>query len=285
MIVSAVILSYNSERHLAACLGSLLEALRDLPDGSEIWVVDNGSEDRSPAIIREFESCHPGIVKGLYQKRNLGTTFSRNRALEQARGEYILILDSDVVIPADTLAPLIDVLEKDSSCGLVAPRLIYPDGREQLSTDRFPTLWRKVIRVFFLKALEGELSGVDLGTNPREVDYAISAFWLFRRRLLAEVGYFDERFFYAPDDVDYCLRVWLKGYRVVYDPRVHAVHDAQELSRKAWHGLFAVHHAWGLFRYFLKHRYVFHAAGLYRRIGKAQALRRSTTIDASTPET
>ena len=285
MLISAVILSYNSERYLEPCLRSLLDAMRDLPEDSEILVVENGSRDRSPDILRRFESSHPDSVTGFYYGENLGTTVSRNFALRQAKGRYILVLDSDVVTPTETLEPLIEVLESEPRCGLVAPRLVYPDGREQLSTDRFPTLWRKLTRLFSLKRMEEALPGGATASGPREVDYAISAFWLFHHRLLSEVGFLDERFFYAPDDVDYCLSIWLKGYRVIHDPRVHAIHDAQELSRGRWPGLFALRHLLGLFRYFLKHRYLFRRAGLYRRIESAQAAHPATASDASIPET
>src|SRR5690606_21095374 len=99
-------------------------------------------------------------------------------------------------------------------------------------------------------------------------DYAISAFWLFRRRLLDEVGYLDERIFYSPEDVDYCLRVWEAGYKVVYDPRVHAIHDAQEISRGFRMARFTWSHIGGLLYLFRKHRYMLGHRRLYRRIGR-----------------
>ena len=285
MLISAVILSYNSERHLESCLDSLLAALQGLPERSEILVVENGSRDRSADILRRYQDRHPDTVKGLFQDRNLGTTASRNLALRRAAGRYILILDSDVVVPAGTLERLLDYLESHERCGLVAPRLVYPDGRPQLSVDRFPTLWRKLARLVSLKRLERNLSDRGAEPGPREVDTAISAFWLLRRDILTEVGPLDERFFYAPEDVDYCLSIWLSGYSVVYEPRVDAVHDAQELSRGRRVNRFTLHHALGLLRYFLKHGYLNSRAGLYRRIEKAQAARWVTSSDASTPET
>ncbi len=285
MLISAVILSYNSERHLESCLDSLLAALQDLPESAEVLVVENGSRDRSAEILRRYQDRHPDTVKGLFQDRNLGTTASRNLALRRAAGRYILIVDSDVVVPAGTLERLLDYLETHERCGLVAPRLVYPDGRPQLSVDRFPTLWRKLARLVSLRALERQLPSGEEDRHPREVDTAISAFWLLRRELLTEVGLLDERFFYAPEDVDYCLSIWLSGYSVVYDPQAQAVHDAQELSRGRLLNLFTFHHALGLFRYFLKHRYLNSRAGLYRRIEKAQAARWATSNGASTPET
>ncbi len=285
MLISAVILSYNSERHLESCLDSLLAALQGLPERSEILVVENGSRDRSADILRRYLGRHPDSVSGLFQDRNLGTTVSRNLALRQAAGRYILILDSDVTMPAGTLERLLGYLETHERCGLVAPRLVYPDGRPQLSVDRFPTLWRKLARLVSLRALERDLSDRGEEPRPREVDTAISAFWLLRRELLAEVGPLDERFFYAPEDLDYCLSIWLSGYTVVYEPRVDAVHDAQELSRGHRVNRFTLLHALGLLRYFLKHGYLNSRAGLYRRIKKAQAARWVTSNGASMPET
>ncbi len=285
MLISAVILSYDSERHLESCLDSLLAALQGLPERSEVLVVENGSRDRSAETLRRYLDRYPDTVKGLFQDRNLGTTASRNLALRRVAGRYILILDSDVVVPAGTLERLLDYLETHDRCGLVAPRLVYPDGRPQLSVDRFPTLWRTFARLIFLKALERQQPGGDEDMRPREVDTAISAFWLLRRELLTEVGFLDERFFYAPEDLDYCLSIWLRGYSVVYQPRAEAVHDAQELSRGQWVNRFTLHHALGLLRYFLKHRYLNSRSGLYRRIKKAQAARWITSSDASMPET
>ena len=285
MLISAVILSYNSERHLEPCLESLLKALQGLPERSEVLVVENGSRDRSAEILRRYQDRHPDTISCLFQDRNLGTTASRNLALRQAAGRYVLILDSDVVMPAGTLERLIGYLETHECCGLVAPRLVYPDGRPQLSVDRFPTVWRKLERLVFLKALERHLPEDGADPRPREVDTAISAFWLLRRQLLTEVGLLDEGFFYAPEDVDYCLSIWLSGYSVVYVPRAQAIHDAQELSRGRRVNRFARHHALGLLRYFLKHRYLNSPAGLYRRIEKAQAARWPTSSGASTPET
>ena len=285
MLISAAILSYNSERHIEACLDSLLDALQRLPESSEVLVVENGSNDRSADILRRYQDRHPVTLRGLFQDRNLGTTAARNLALRQATGRYVLILDSDVVVPAGVLEELLGYIETHERCGLVAPRLVYPDGRAQLSVDRFPTLWRKLARLVSLKAFERNLPDRGAESRPREVDYAISAFWLLRRELLDAVGLLDEGYFYAPEDVDYCLSIWLSGYAVVYDPQVQAVHDARELSRGFRINRFTLHHARGLLRYFLKHRYLNSRAGLYRRIEKARVQRWATSNGASTPET
>lgn len=283
MLVTAVVLSFNSEAHIGACLTSLATALARLEEACEIYVVDNGSEDASRAIVEDVQRAHPDLIRTIFNSCNLGTTVSRNRALTRARGRYVLVMDSDVVVPEGTLPILISVLEADSSCALVAPRLTFPDGRAQLSTDRFPSLGRKIARFFFLRRIERQETESRATVAP--VDYAISAFWLFRREILDEVGPLDERFFYAPEDADFCLSIWLNGYRVLYVPAAHGIHDAREVSRRGIFNRFTLYHLLGLARYFLKHRYVFSTKALYRRIARAQRARNAIASDGATPGT
>jgi len=266
MKISAVVLSFNSKRHIEKCVRSLAQAFAALGGENELWVVENGSSDGSVQILQALEHEFPSLLKVIYNERNLGTTVSRNQALRRATGEYVLVMDSDAWVEAPTLAALIGTLDADPRCGIVVPRLEYPDGRFQLSTDTFPTLVRKLHRLVGLRNLEASAKPP---TEPCTVDYAISALWLFRRSLLDAVGLLDERIFYSPEDVDFCLRVWKAGYTVVYDPRVKAVHDAQELSRGAKLNGFATRHAKGLAYLFWKHGYFLGLNRLYRRIEAA----------------
>lgn len=284
MYLSAVILTYNSERHIGACLTALMAALGNLPGPSEIFVVDNGSSDGTLGILEAFAPPDGVTVQPILLARNEGTTAARNRALRRSTGAYVLILDADAIVLADALGPLIAHLDGNPRAGLVAPRLTFPDGRAQLSVDRFPTIGRKAQRALFLRALEEAERPAEAGAPPRPVDYAISAFWLLPRRTLDRVGLLDERYFYAPEDVDYCLAIWLTGLTVDYYPAVSAVHDAAERSRGWPFSRFALRHALGLMRYFLKWRYGLGRARLYRRIAAAQAAPLTAT-PASTPGT
>jgi len=90
-----------------------------------------------------------------------------------------------------------------------------------------------------------------------DVDYAISAFWLFHRSLLDKVGLLDEKIFYAPEDVDFCLRIWKAGLRIVYQPSVSVIHHTQEISRGWKLNSAKINHLKGLVYFFVKHRYLF----------------------------
>lgn len=270
MYLSAVILTYNSEKHIGACLDSMLVALAALPGPSEIFVVDNGSSDRTREILESYQANHSPIIHTVLLDQNRGTTVSRNIALRQTSGEFVLIIDSDVVVPKQGLDQLVSHLEIHPQVGLVAPRLVFPDGRLQLSVDRFPTLGHKIKRALFLRSMERDTDLPRQPAEPRSVDYAVSAFWLLPRRTLDRVGLLDERFFYAPEDVDYCLSIWLAGQSVDYYPAIAAVHDATELSRGLRLNRFTLRHLVGLSMFFLKRRYGFGLQRLYRKIDQAK---------------
>jgi GT2 family glycosyltransferase len=266
--ISAVILSFNSLRHLAPCVRSLA---RSLAPGDEIWVVENGSTDGSVAALEALAAEHPGLVRPIWCDTNTGTTRSRNMALRQATGRYVLVLDSDVTVPDGAIDALAARLDADPSIGLIAPRLTYPDGRFQLSVDAFPTIGRKLARFLALKAMEQRADGAPL--SARDVDYAISAFWLMPRTTVERVGLFDEAIFYSPEDVDYCIRVWETGLRIRYEPSVSVVHDAREISRGFKLPRFTFSHAGGLAYLFRKHRYGIGLRRLYRRLGRDRLAR------------
>ena len=268
MRVSAIILSFNSAPYLEKCVPALVRAFEASDEPNEMWIVENGSTDGSVALLEQYERDHPGLVNGIYCPHNTGTTVSRNQGLRRATGRYILIIDSDVEVPVGTIEPLIERLDADPGLGILAPRLMYPSGNLQISTDVFPTVTRKLQRFWALKAMERAAETDDEGMQERLVDYAISAFWLFRRELLDRVGRFDERIFYSPEDVDYCLRVWQAGYKISYVPSVHAIHDAQEISRGFKQKLFTWSHAKGLLYLFRKHGYALNHNWLYKRLNR-----------------
>jgi len=255
--ISIVILTWNSIHHIEKCIESIFSDLYETQYSFEIFIVDNGSKDGTANLIEKI-SCQKGFcIVPIYLNRNTGTTYSRNLALKRAKGKYICIMDSDVVLQGGTLAELIGVLNDEPSAGMVAPRLVYRDGRLQKSTDNFPTALSKIRRYFWLRQIEKQESQRGGQEHLVPVDYAISALWMMKREVLEKVGLLDERIFYAPEDVDYCLRVWMAGYSIFYDPQIWAIHDAREISRGIRINRATLKHANGLLYYFKKHGYFF----------------------------
>jgi len=256
MEFSFVILSWNSREHLEKCLNSIDCVLGDSRE-YEVFVVDNGSQDGSVELLKASEAQEMGRIKPIYLDHNTGTTYSRNLALKRCSGKYVVVLDSDVELHETTLDILIAQFDVQSQVGMVVPKLLYGSGRLQKSTDVFPTLARKIVRFLWLKKIE-EQEAQEISSNEvSDVDYAISAFWVIPKVVIDRVGLLDEKIFYAPEDVDYCLRIWKQGYRILYVPESVATHDAQEISRGFKLNKAKIEHIKGLMYYFLKHRYLF----------------------------
>lgn len=271
--LSVVILSWNSKDVLSRCLKSLQTHLLNI--AFEVWVVDNGSMDGTDKLLLEYQqSGFP--LHTIMLPSNVGTTVSRNQALKKCRGQYICVLDSDLeLVQDDMMHGLMHYLEEHPMCGLVAPRLLFPSGHYQKSIDTFPTLSRKLQRAFFLRGMEKKEGELLKMYSPREVDYAISAFWLMRREILETVGLLDENIFYAPEDLDYCLRIWLSGYQIMYTPEWFAVHHAQEISRRNWLSFSTREHLRGLVYYYKKYGSWFGTKSLYLSIQLAVQARKN----------
>jgi len=268
MFISAVILSYNSAKPIKKCLEALIPVLRSYQSGSEIFVVDNGSHDGSVELLKQYQSEYPQLIKPIFFAENTGTTFSRNAALKQATGDFILVLDSDAYINKTAIDTLVSFLQTNPNTGMAVPRLFYASGNFQLSCDVFPTLLHKFKRFLFLKNIEAKPHYLQAVNQPEQVDYAISACWLISKTAFKKIGLFDERIFYSPEDVDYCLRVWENDFAITYVPSAHVIHDAQELSRGFKLSLFHFSHLKGLLYLMVKHRYFWGLSKLYQRINR-----------------
>jgi glycosyltransferase involved in cell wall biosynthesis len=151
--ISVVILCFNSARCINRCISSVTKALKELDLSYDIWIVDNGSTDNSRELIRKQQELDPAIHL-IKLETNGGTTMPRNLALRKCRGISILVLDSDAYVTSSAVRVLLDELLATPEIGLVAPRLTFPDGRWQLSVDRFPTILRKIERFLWLRKLE-----------------------------------------------------------------------------------------------------------------------------------
>jgi N-acetylglucosaminyl-diphospho-decaprenol L-rhamnosyltransferase len=256
MKLSVVLLTWNSQALIPSCLDSLLDEVPT--NATEVLIVDNGSVDGSKELVQQK---YPDVIL-IANEENRGIGPARNQGLRIAQGEYILVLDIDTIVQPLAVQALIQGMDKDPHVGLSGAKLIGSDGQLQYTCRSFPTLWSKILRQlpsyiqnWLLK--QEELRSWDHSTR-RYVGYVIGACQVIRRRAMKEVGLYDERIFYGPEDVDYCLRMWQTGWRVMYNPDASIVHLEQRITRKRFwcNSLFWVHLK-GLMWYFWKHKYLF----------------------------
>ena len=268
--VGFVILTWNSEKYISECLNSLIALCGNGISGN-IVVIDNGSSDDTVQRINQvFRIDRDDVEHKLFQlEKNYGTTISRNIGIRyllecQKKPNYICVLDSDTVVNELAIDNLISVLESDPSCGIVGPRMHDANMVYQRSGRQIPTLSEKMLKVLPVKSLQAKGTAQETtipedGTGSVDVGYLMSACWMMRSDLFAQVGLLDEKIFYAPEDVDFCIRVWKAGMRVQYCYDADILHHWQRLSRKKLFSKHNYEHLKGLVYLFWKHKYLFHS--------------------------
>ncbi len=224
-MLSVVIVNYNQKGLVKNCLKSLLEAEVGLP--LEIIVVDNDSSDGIEQMLKDrFPK-----VKFYQTGKNLGMGGGNNLGFRKANGDYVLIMNPDIFVLPQTIQKLLDYVQAQDNVGLIAPRLLNPDRTLQYTCYRWHKFWTPIYRRTFFGKLpwaENELKRflmADFDHNKTsEVEWIQGSCWLIPKKVLSEVGFFDERFFMYFEDTDFCRRINQLGYKVVYHPEAEVIH-------------------------------------------------------------
>src|SRR5439155_22937934 len=199
-----------------------LESVR----GHETIVVDNGSSDGTPALVRErFPDAR------LIEQDNVGMGGGNNAGMRVASGRYFLLLNSDAWVVGDALERLVAFAEAHPDAAVVGPRLRNPDGTLQRSARGFPTLWRLATEYLFLRklapwsrALNAFYAGPFRHDRVYEAEFVMGAAFLVRREAVDAVGLADEDFFLFSEEVDWCYRFRAAGWQVLFYPGAEFVH-------------------------------------------------------------
>lgn len=270
--IGFVILVWNSENVIDKCLLSIANLQTISPS---VVVVDNGSTDKTMEIVSQYnEKLHLSTIQ---YKENKGTTISRNDGLKRLMSfspDFYCILDSDTEINDEAYLTLIGEMEKHPEYGIIGPTMIISSGLEQMSARCFPTVMEKVYKAIPIKSLQEKGEEMEIQKPPTPgamsypVDYLISACWLIRPKVLDKAGLLDEKIFYAPEDAEYCIRVWKSGFQVAFCPKAKIIHEWQRLSKKRILSKMNWEHIKGLGYMFKKHHYLFTANKLKKSFGR-----------------
>jgi GT2 family glycosyltransferase/glycosyltransferase involved in cell wall biosynthesis len=241
------IVSWNTAGHLEACLQALPAALGELD--AEVVVVDNASSDDSVAVTERFGASQSLAGAGRFDVRvvrnleNRGYARAMNQALAGARTDVVIALNPDTVPPPGSLSALVGFLRDHPDVGLVAPRLLFPDGSLQHSAHRMPSLrlaavmgfvpisWRRG-RIGERWWLEG--SSDHLYERVVDVDWVIGAVHVIRTAALGGRPPYSERWFMYVEDLDLCSRLHAAGHRIVLDGEITVAHVGSAAGDLAW---------------------------------------------------
>lgn len=221
--LAIVIVSYNTRDLLRDCLESLMCA--PVQCDMSVWVVDNASSDDSVAMVRASFPAARLIVSS----RNGGFAYGNNLALREILTQppsYIMLLNSDTIVPPGTLDHLIAYMEAHPDVGACGPKLVLADGTLDLACRRaFPTpevaFYRMtgLARLFPRHPRFARYNMTYLDENlETEVDSVVGACMLVRGGVVAEVGLLDESYFMYGEDLDWAFRIKQYGWRIMYVP-------------------------------------------------------------------
>lgn len=236
MKISVIIVNYNVKYFLEVCLHSVLRATNGFD--AEVIVVDNNSTDGSMQMVAEK---FPTVIR-IENKDNAGFGKANNQGVAIAKGEYILFLNPDTVMPEDFFTKTIGYMDAHPEAGSIGPKLL--DGKGQFAPDgkkSFPSLSVAIFKttginkVFSKSPYFNKYYAVHIGDDETAaVDVLSGCCMLVRTSVLPKIGgAFDEDYFMYCEDVDLSYRIQKAGYQNIYFPEATLIHYKGESTRKA----------------------------------------------------
>ncbi len=234
MKLSVIIVNYNVKHYLEQCLYSVRKASLLLE--TEIFVVDNASTDGSrDYLLPRFPDVH-----FIFNSSNAGFAAANNRSLKEARGDFILFLNPDTILPEDCLTKCLDFFLKTRNTGILGVRMIDGAGNFLKESKRaFPSPLASLYKLTGLSYLfprSRSFARYYLGNLPEqedhEVDVLAGAFMMIPRSVLEKTGSFDEIFFMYGEDIDLSYRLQKAGFRNHYFSGTTIIHFKGESTGK-----------------------------------------------------
>jgi len=213
-----VILNYNTRRHLAEYLPSVIAH----SVGTRIIVADNGSPDDSIAFLRE----HYPAVEVLDLQRNYGFAQGYNEALRQVKAEIYVILNSDVEVTAGWLEPILEAMRRDPGMGIAQPKILAWTDKSRFEYAGAAGGWIDALGYPFCRGRIFSQSEVDRGQydQPQACFWAAGAAFFVRADLYHAFGGFDGDYFAHNEEIDFCWRIKRAGYAVWCIPQSVVYH-------------------------------------------------------------
>ena len=226
-MVSIIIINYNTFQLTCNCLQSVIE--KTINVNYEIILVDNNSRECSP---KKFKEKFPEIIL-IENFENLGFSKGNNLGISYAKGDYILLLNSDTELQNNAIKIIYDKLQSDCKIGAASAKLEYPSGTIQCCCQRFPSAWLNLIELSRLhKLLPYKIKAkLFFGSYFKHDEYAEpdwiwGTFFMLRRNLIDLMNghKLNDIFFMYMEDMQWCFDVKKLGYKIVYIPEAFVIH-------------------------------------------------------------
>ena len=226
-LIYVIILTYNGSWYVLKLLNSVYQSSYN---NFAVLLVDNNSKDNTVITVRKkFPNCEV-----IVNKTNIGFAAACNVGLKKAienNAEFILLLNQDCIIHADTILNLIKSAQNNPSAGVIGPKTwFFPSSEERKPRILYAGAWR------FILPLVQRIPGIgkyDIGKYDRTVavDYVWGHGMFLRASALQTIGLFDPAFFMYYEDLELCRRMVKAGYKVLYEPSAVMWHDIPDAAR------------------------------------------------------
>jgi len=224
--VSIIILNWNGLSNTVECITSLKKLIYP---NYEIIVVDNGSQSDEGAVLSEIFGSYVTVLRN---DKNYGFAEGNNIAIRvalQKMSDYVFLLNNDTAVrDCELLTNLVEVAEKDSKIGIVGPRVcnywnpdVVESGFNKLKRGYDP-LGREIRRINRIHWNRKD------NNECRESIFVLGSAFMIKRNVIEAVGLLDSVYFCYMEEVDYCVRAWQSGFRVLYNPKVTILHKGGE---------------------------------------------------------
>ena len=267
------IVNYNTRNLLKGCLNSVYENIRGIK--FEVIVVDNNSTDDSLEMLKkEF----PQVIL-IQNKENVGFAKANNQALSGGKGRFFVLLNSDTKVLPHSIEGMVKFMDLHPEVGVVGCEQIRPDGSIQptinIALNMWTNLWLIFLRLFQVKRLVSNSRQASFMVNhfrgalgktinsylshysdkrePYRVDWVSGVCLLARKKAVDEVGFLDENFFMYSEDVDWCLRMKQKGWKIYFLPGNKIMHHIRQSSNKGEFDDISPQRFKSIFYFFKKH--------------------------------
>jgi GT2 family glycosyltransferase len=217
--VSIVILNWNGRKFLQQFLPSVLATAYI---NSEVVVVDNASTDDSLPYLRE----HWPAVRIIQNKENYGFAQGYNEGLKQIQADYYVLLNSDVEVSPNWLDPMVQLMESDASIAACQPKILQYHNKELFEYAGAAGGWLDYLGYPFARGRVFDVCEKDEGQydTAEPIFWASGAALFVRAQVYHAVGGLDEYFFAHQEEIDFCWRVQLAGYKIFACPQSVVYH-------------------------------------------------------------
>lgn len=242
--LSVIIVSYNTKKLTIDCLKNIFSQKTDIK--FDVWLVDNNSQDQTVDLVKKlFPKVN--IIKNT---QNLGFSKGNNLALRKISSEYVLLLNSDTNIEDYTFDGLVNFAKK-GDFAVVACKLVNIDGSFQHNAGELPYLFNVIIwlsgiddlsKKFKITLPSYHLTDERYFQKNKQVGWVSGTAMLIRNEVFKKVGYLDEDIFMYTEDVEFCLRAKIAGFRVGWTNNVQIIHiggaSSKDPKLAQWRGEF-----------------------------------------------